>query len=103
MKKKTVAIDLLVNSQEYGKDREGNVTNATAIYVNKEGDYKTQVGRIKSSIPMVEGVQIVSIDFDKEKDEINENKDVTTLHITAIKEGGTHQKSGIFDYDCQAY
>jgi hypothetical protein len=58
---------------------------------------------IESSTPLVEGVQIVSIDFDKEKDEINEKKDVNTLHITAIKENGTaHQKSVIFDYsDCQ--
>ena len=99
----TLTIDVLVNMQSFGKDCNATVSSATAIYVNKEGDYKTQVGRIKSSIPMVEGVQIVSIDLDKEKDEINENKDVTTLHITAIKEGGTHQKSGIFDYDCQAY
>ena len=79
------------------------MTNATAIYVNKEGDYKNQVGEIESSIPMVTGVQIVSIHFDKEKGEINDREDVTTLHITVVKEDGTQQKSVMFDYsECQA-
>ena len=101
---KTLTIDLLVISQTYGKDCEANVTNATAIYVNKKGDYKNQVGKIESSIPMVTGVQIVRILFEKEKGEINDKKDVTTLHITAIKEGVTaHEKSVTFNYnECQA-
>jgi len=96
-------IDLYVNTQTYGKDCNATVSNVTAMYVNKEGSYKNQVGRIESSIHMGEGVQIVSIHLDKDKDEIYEHKDVTLLHITAVKEKGVHQKSVTFDYsDCQA-
>ena len=99
----SLTIDLYVNTQTYGKDCNATVSNVTAMYVNKEGSYKNQVGRIESSIHMGEGVQIVSIHLDKDKDEIYEHKDVTLLHITAVKEKGVHQKSVTFDYsDCQA-
>ena len=98
----TLAIDLLINTQTFGKDCNATVSNATTIYINKDGDYKSQVGEIESSIPMVKGVQIVRIHFAKEKDEINKNEDISILHITAIEESGTHQKSVMFDYNCQA-
>ena len=98
----TLAIDLLINTQAFGKDCNATVSNATTIYINKDGDYKSQVGEIVSSIPMVKGVQIVRIHFAKEKDEINKNEDISILHITAIEESGTHQKSVMFDYNCEA-
>lgn len=97
----SVTIDLYVNTQTFGKDCNATVSTATAMYVNKGGSYKSQVGRIDSSVHMAEGVQIVRIHLEKDKDEIYDNKDVALLHITAIKENGVHQKSVTFRYsDC---
>ena len=103
-KDKTIAIDLLVNTQTYSKDCEANVSQATAMCVNKDGDYRSQVGRIESSTPMAKGLQVVRVVLDKEMDDLYREKDVTTLHIVATKGeagGGTYQKSVVFDYsDC---
>lgn len=100
-----LTIDLLVNTQVHGKACKATVAEATAIYANKDGDYKSQTGILEHSIPLkAKGVQIIRILFDKASGELRNGEDVTTLHIIALKEeqeGSTYQKSVFFDYsDC---
>ena len=98
-----VSIDVLINTENYGKDCDANVTQVTAIYANKDGEYETQDGIIQSRTPISDGVQILRIDFTKEKYKIYAKKDVTLLQIIAVKDGGgddplQREKSTIFDY-----
>ena len=100
---KVVILDILVSTQWGGKDYDADISQVIIVYTNKKGDYRSQVGRIEKSMPMSTGMQVLSLQLDREEGdgEDSELQYVTSLRVTAIaieNEKTAITKSVTFDY-----
>lgn len=96
-----VMLDVMINTQSYGDDCDANITQVLAVYTNKNGEYKSQIGQIQNTTSVSTGMHIVRFGLNKDGDANFEVQYVTSLRITATKtesDGGMYKKSIILDY-----